>query len=305
MPDKSIINNLPHQETVASPFYKGLPINTTVNNPSFVSILDNTYNQLALVMARYTRTLVVRLDLHPAMNTSLYDVDMSKFCKSFSQKLSKKSFVKQEYGAHAIKSKPKLKKKAKYTSKIAYAWVRESGRNEYNEGVHWHIWVALKQDDNLQPHTQAGLVQKEIMASWEKYSGGANERNHMSAWFYLQRNSLTRSARLREQKTIAANPERPEGVLINSGVIAQRANNKNIVLGGVIDECFYALSYLAKVYSKVRTHRSKGHRLFASSNLNTKDSKIGRQKEIESNLESIHKNLSDHLAPMDIYEKYI
>jgi hypothetical protein len=235
-------------------------------------------------MARYTRTLVVRVDLHPENYTQPYSIDMSKFCKSFSRKLSKKSFTKKD----------------KYTSKIAYAWAREQGRKDYNEGVHWHLWVALKNDDNLQPNTQAELIQKEIIASWEKYSGGANERNNLSGWFYLRRNALTYEERVNEQKVIADNPDRPEGILINSKVIKKRANNKNIVLGGVIDECFYALSYLAKVYSKVRTENTKGHRLFASSNLNTKDSKLGRQAEIEANLANIHKQLSSRLSPIPV-----
>ena len=92
-------------------------------------------------------------------------------------------------------------------------------------------------------------------------------------------------------------------MLISSKVINTRKNNTGKVLGGVIDECFYALSYLAKVFTKVP--KVKNQRLFASSNLNTKDNRSGRQAEIEANLKEIHKNLSIKLSPMPVKQSGI
>jgi hypothetical protein len=257
----TIINNVLHQKTTTESYIKGLPINTTDENPAFPSILESTYNQLSLIIARYSSVTIVRLELHPA-NIDSINVDIPEFCRSFSRKLSTKS----------------LSEKKGYDSKIAYGWVREIGRGDHNNGIHWHIWVALKKPRDLKPFTHAERVQDEILNSWEKYAGGPNSRNHRTCFFLIQRSKLTYDLRLRQQQAIADNPLNPKGVLIRSGVIKTRKNNRDKVLGGVIDECFYALSYLAKVFSKVP--KVKNQRLFASSNLNTKDSKPDKQAEI-------------------------
>jgi hypothetical protein len=231
-------------------------------------------------MARYHRVIVVRLDLHPTDNDDFKDVvvDMKRFCKSFKKKLS------------SLKTK------------VAYCWTKEVGREKYNSGIHWHIWVAVKRDNNLLPGSYAEWVQNVIIKSWERYAYGSNKRNNKAAWFYLERNNITYDVRLSEQQAIADNPLKPKGVLINSGIITTRKNKRdnNMALGGVIDECFYALSYLAKVFSKKRTGEMRGQRLFASSNLNTTDNKKGRQKSIEATLEEIHKHLSIKLSPMPV-----
>jgi len=280
----TITNNLLHQETTIEAYHKGLPVNTTDENPLFTSILVKIYNQITLVMARYPSVTIVRLDLHPA---NIINVDMPEFCRSFSRKLSKKS----------------LSEKKGYNSKVAYGWVREIGRKDHNDGIHWHIWVALKKPRDLKPATHAKRVQGEILNSWEKYAGGQNSRNHRTCFFIIYRSKLAYDLRLSEQQAIADNPVDPKGVLISSKIINTRKNNRGEVLGGVIDECFYALSYLAKVFSKVP--KVKNQRLFASSNLNTKDNRSGRQAEIEANLKEIHKNLSIKLSPMPVKQSGI
>ena len=277
----TIINNVFHQETTTERYFKNLPINTTDENAAFTAILEKTYNQLLLIIARHPRVIIVRLELHPA-NIDRIDVDIPEFCRSFSRKLSTKS----------------LGKKKGYNSKIAYGWVRETGRGNHNNGIHWHIWVALKKPRDLKPFTHAERVQDEILNSWEKYAGGPNSRNHRTCFFLIQRSKLTYDLRLRQQQAIADNPLNPKDVLISSGIIKTRRNSRDKVVGGVIDECFYALSYLAKVFSKVP--KVKGQRLFASSNLNTKDNKKGRQEIIEATLEEIHKHLSIKLSPMPV-----
>ena len=83
-----------------------------------------------------------------------------------------------------------------------------------------------------------------------------------------------------------------------------RSNNQGIALGGVIDECFYAISYLAKVYTKTKTEQDKGKRFTASSNLNTSSKRKNRTEEIESNVEKIRRNLnSTPLQPKAITGK--
>lgn len=273
-------SNLKHLTLFTNSYYKGLPVNSTEDTPCYKEILDKQYREITLLLARYTRVVVVRLDLHPASTKDPSAIEITKFCRSFKEKFKKK------YGNNA---------------KTAYLWVREQGRKQYNEGIHWHLWVALKSADNTQPHTQAVQMQEIILNSWEKQAGGKAKRNHMTSWFYLQRNKLSPASRYKEQQAIVESPDRPEGFLFDGKHILTRGGeNKGVVLGGVIDECFYALSYVGKVYSKVRTPKFKDAKIFSSSNLNTKDSRDGRQEEIEGNLLKIDKWLSTCLEPMPI-----
>jgi hypothetical protein len=290
-----ITNNLKHQETVSDDYYSGLPINVTPENPAFKAILDNLYRELTLIISRYSRVVVVRLDLHPSGKIEPNNIDISEFRRSFTRKLASKSLAYTPRGSIPHK----------YTSKVAYSWVRESGRNDYNDGVHWHLFVAIKLNKDMRPHTQAKLMQDEILASWETSAGGKSDRNNRSSWFFLERNKMTKEARLQQQAEIAKNPDRPEDVLLKATPILTRKNNKDIVLGGVIDETFYAISYLAKVYSKVRTHKSKDANMFGHSNIKTKDSKEGREDEIQSELNKLKLNLEIKIPPVSLEPKVI
>jgi len=280
-------------------YYLGLP----VNPPVYTEILDHIYRELSSITARYTRTIVVRLDLHPSDNLNPHSIDMTKFCKSFTRKLGNKSLLKKAWNDEFSK-RPDLKERAKYTSKVAYCWVMEKGRNSYNKGIHWHLYVAVKNDDYIQPKKHAELIQNEILSSWETVAGKAL-RTHKSAWFYLERNKLTKNERLKQQQEIIKNPIRPEGVLISSEVILSRSNNKGISLGGVIDEAFYALTYLAKVNSKDRTLQTKGSRFYASSNIGIKaKDNEKRDIEIQNSFNEIEFNLRQKLDPIPVNEQY-
>jgi hypothetical protein len=291
-----ITNNIKHNSTSTDQYFHGLPVNTTPDTPVYPNILDKTYRELTLLTARYTRVVLIRLDLIPPEKRNPYDIDISRFCRSFKKQLEGKSFVKDAWRTSKVEGSH-LADKAKFKSKIAYGWTMEYGRETYNEGIHWHFWVALKNDDNLQPDIQAKHTQDHLIKIWEKITGGESERSHKSSWFYIERNQLTKTARLKQQEKIANGGK---GVIIACGPLATRSNNKNKALGGVIDECFYTLSYLAKVYSKVRTPSSKGCRISGSSNLNTSDKRSGRQEEIEKNLDKIRSHLSKKLKPIDL-----
>jgi hypothetical protein len=270
-----IKNNLPHLKTTTEQHFRGLPVNVTGETPIFISIIEKIYRELSLIMARYTKVVVVRLDLGASKGINPLQIDMSVFCRSFTRLLS-----------------------AKYTSKVAYSWVREQGRKDYDSGMHFHLYVAVKIDENTREKTQATGMQKIILSSWAKQAG-ANSRCHRAAWFYLERNNFTFQQRVKEQLLIT---EGGQGVLIRLKPLVKRHNNKNIALGGVIDECFYAISYIAKVYSKVRTPGTKGMRVTGSSSLNTKDKRSGRQVAIEKNLKWIDQQLNEKIDPIPILE---
>lgn len=284
MSGKRIVNNIAHQKVTSNTHFKGLPVMISDEGQAYTEILNKFYRELTLISARYSRVLLVRVDLHPASAGGLHphDIDVPAFRKSIVRKLERK-----------------------YKSKVAFGWVIESGRNPYNDGWHWHWWFAVKCDVDYQAHKQQRIMFKEIISTWQEKAGGSCERNNMAGWFYLRRQDFDLEGRLRDQGQIANGTRGEDDIYCNREVIHSRALNKNLVLGGVIDECFYALSYMAKVYSKVRTEHTKGDRIFGSSNLGTKDGKAGRSEVIEGELAKIHKWLQEPLEPMNISQEHI
>lgn len=274
----TLTNNLPHQETNTDSHYKGLPIMTTPNTPIYSSILEKSYRELAKICARYSRVILVRADLHPASKGGLHysDIDIKSFRKTITRKLEKA-----------------------YQSKVAYCWVREQGKNEYNAGAHWHWWIAVKCNPKQRPHTQSSEIQRSIIQTWQEKVRGECQRNNMAGWFYLDRQSFSPEKRVNDQKQIAQGSALDTNdVYINREIIRSRAINKELVMGGVIDECFYSISYLAKMYTKVRTPSTSNKPVFATSNLKTLDPRDGRQEEIEKYLAMIYKHWSHKLAPV-------
>lgn len=270
----AIVRNLKHLKGSSELYYFGLPVNASEDNPVYISIIENSYRELTKLIARYTRTVIIRLDLIPGDDINPSEIDINKFCRSFKRKLE-----------------------TKYKSEVAYQWVKEYGRKDYNEGIHWHFWVGVKNADDSWPYTQSKDMQNIILESWEKRAGGSSERNQKTGWFYLQRNELTIDARLHQQKLIS---EGGKGLLINMSKLHSRTNNRDVALGGVIDECFYALSYLAKVYSKVRTPRSKDLKTYSQSNISTRSLSSFRKARVEKELKIIHEHLSQELKPIPI-----
>lgn len=253
-------------------------------HPTYLKVLDNSYRELSLLCARYSRVVVVRVDLHPAASGGLApaEINIPSFRKSIARKLE-----------------------SKYKSKVAFCWTREVGRNDYNDGWHWHWWFAVKCSENMQPYTQSERMSWDIIEVWQEKAGGFCERNNMAGWFYLKRDSFSLERRLTEQKQIANGSKKDENdVFINRNAMLARKINKGMVLGGVIDEAFYALSYLAKVFSKVRTEASKGKPTFASSNLKLSypTDKKGREEEITSNLKDINEWLKEPVEPIPFSE---
>lgn len=263
--------NLKYQQITQSSHYKGLPINASETNPSYISIIEKTYRELTKLIAGYYRVVIVRVDLHPAEFCNPLLISMTDFCRSFQRKLENK-----------------------YKGKVVYQWVQEQGRKIHNKGMHWHLWVGVRNHPDHREKRQAREMSKLILDSWNNFAGGLSKRNHISGWFFLERDKLTREKRLHQQELICGGGQ---GVLINMNHIRNREKNKNISVGGVIDECFYSLSYLAKVYSKVRTPNTQGRRLNASTNIRYFDKADQRKNQISTNLEKIDCWMKDKLSP--------
>lgn len=252
---------------------------------------NEAYRELSLICARYSRVIVVRVDLHPSPDgIHPHTIDTTRFRKSIVRKLNRK-----------------------FRSKVAYQWVNEFGKKEYNEGSHWHWWFAIRSDDSMQPHTQAKEMGDLIISTWKEKVGGPCERNNKAGWFYLRRQDFTMEKRLSDQNQIANGTRMDKNdVFFPRSIISKRTIHNNSVVGGVVDECFFALSYMAKVNSKKRPVEASGRPLFKASKLNTKDKRNDRQQEIESNLEIINTNLKTALEPVPLsdeniaaYNKYI
>lgn len=267
---------LRHLQNLTDEYFLGLPINASEENQVYKEVITKTYQELTKLIARYTRTIIIRMDLIPE-NNNPHEIDMTRFCRSFTRMLN-----------------------TKYDTQVVYQWVREYGTQQYNQGLHWHLWVGVKNTNKAQPHTQAKNIQELIGDKWAEMAGRSPRTRH-SGWFYIQRKKLSLQARMEEQKLIS---EGGKDIMINMEILATRINNRGIALGGVIDECFYALSYLAKVKTKVRTLESKNKKVSGASNISTNHIKRpSRKLVVESQLVKVRKQLEQKIQPISINDK--
>ena len=274
-----ITNNIAHLETTTDSHYLGLPIMCSDSNECYVNILNKGYRELTRLQARYSRIVLVRLDVKIGKGTYAGNVEISKFRKSFVRKLERR-----------------------YKTKVAYQWVREYGKSEDKNPTHWHWWVAVNASDKEKPDTQAEHITLIINEAWIEHTRNRNSYVQMSGYFFLARKYYSPTGRRLQQDIIANGPSKEKGeVLINRSIIAAREDKK--VLGGVIDECFFAMSYLAKVYTKTRTKNTKWKPIFGNSNLNMEDPRSGRQQEIEKNLSQILISLQEPLEAIPMVYK--
>ena len=281
-----IESNLPHLTASTLNHYKGLPVQTTEHNPYFLEIVANTYRELTTICARYNKVIVFRVDLFtPTVRTRDGAFKPLKHASDINIKNFRKSAIREL--------------ERKYKSKVAYQWVREYKKSEDGEDRwHWHWWFAVKCSKDKRPHTQAKEAQDIVINVWDKKIGESPD-NNASSWFYLERKDFSPSQRMEQQKQIACgSTEDANDVWINRNAILGRRINKGMVMGGVVDECFYTLTYLAKVVSKVRSNSTKSQHISRSSQQKTDDQRRGRQEEIERNLADIHTSLAEELQPI-------
>jgi hypothetical protein len=268
---KLVGNDVINQPTSEDHYYLGLPVQTFQGNPLYIEIVKKTYRELTRLCARYTRVVLVRVDLHFPIQNDSSEPKLTPFTKAISRIFQRK-----------------------YGTKVAYLWTREYGTKSRNKGRHYHVWFACKNHDNTQAHTQANWMQIQILDKWIELHGEA-KNNQKSAYYFLRRPDFTPTARTREQLLVASGDttiQMPIGSLYN------RKSNKGLILGGVIDECFYAISYLAKQYSKNRIAGDEDKPIFANSNVGLNDTRKGRAEEIENNLQYIEEWLSTQMTPM-------
>jgi len=275
-----ITNNITHQKITTNSTFHGLPIMCAVKNPCYVEIINKTYRELTLLSARYNRIIVVRLDFKLSDFAYASKVNISQFRRSFVRKMEKK-----------------------YNSKIGFQWVREFGKSDKTNPTHWHWWVAMKACKKNKPAIHAQRIHTAALEAWVTHTDSIHSKVNNAGYFSINRKDLSVEGRKLQQLIIANGPsENQSDVLTDRKVIANRALS-NVVVGGVFDECFYALSYMAKLYTKTSTKNTKGKPIFANSNLNTNDKKSGRKEVIERNLSKIHEWLKVPLDTMPLTYK--
>lgn len=275
-----IVNNIAHQVMIEDSKFHGLPIMCSAKSPCYVEIIEKAYRELTLLSARYGEILVVRLDFKLSDYGYASKVDISKFRKSFIRKLE-----------------------TRFGSKVGYQWIREYGKSNTRNPTHWHWWVAVKASKVNKPNVQSKKILIMARDAWVIHTGTDKSRVNKAGYFFLARKCFSLEGRKLQQSIIANGPSENESdVLINRKVIATRETS-NIVLGGALDECFFTLSYMAKVFTKTSTPNTKGKRVFSNSKLNTKDRRAGRQETIEENLSQIHEWLEEPLDTMPLTYK--
>lgn len=250
-------------DVLCADYLFGLPINSTESSPLLHTPLQATYKQLSILLALYSRCVVIRVDAHPIR-------DGEPLGHGENPSLLFSAFVKNTTAQI----------RRRFATQVAFQWVREVGTFDYNLGPHWHFWLGCKKDNSLQAITQAQELQHIFSDAWPRYFTGG--RCHYAGWFYLERNKLCAEQRLKQQSEMidALVAGKARCNLPLSGIRERHGNLR--VVGGLIDECFFALSYLSKARSKQRLWPHE--KLWNSSRLKVPPERIEHLHEVQTHL---------------------
>ena len=233
------------QKIIHQTTYKDLPINPMTDG-LIEGALDKLHHQVHAMLSHHSKVLVVRLDLSRPTNP---DFKISSFISDIKRRLENK-----------------------YKSKSAYFMAREVGATK-SKGEHYHLALMLKKHHRKQPATQCAevfeLVEALYKSKADPVTNSTTEAVDNSGFFLLETSKLDPDSRDKQRVQIQRQVDADNGY---SGLVVkkirERKKNAFVALGGVLDECFYALSYLCKVDQKTRLQSRK--RSYSYSNLKPK-----------------------------------
>ncbi|MCQ8849812.1 hypothetical protein NQT74_14590 [Alteromonas stellipolaris] len=261
-----------------------------------------SYDLYGIDVKKFHKDLVERLNKVTIDN-------FNTMVSSFTGKRTLK-FV-EEFTANSVNDNVSRTRKV-FTS-AEYIWARELGYSEYNSGVHYHgaffcnklqgrsanqlhkvfriiafDCIRLQLQANLKKCREGGNKHIQITAALENLTPFKNSEEipetpyvDVEGYFELHRNGLSlEKAKVQKsliQKEVNRNGQYPR---LRVDQIVDRKHNKGKVIGGDLEECIYAISYLSKVASKTLDDFPSGTRRFNSS-------KFTKLKKTDSDYERI------------------
>jgi hypothetical protein len=269
--------------------YRGFPIQLGKDGGlSVIEILDSIITLLKWSLSRHNKVMVLR-----------YDVFLA---------------------GHQI-AKPKLfnevirRVRTKYSPNSKIFYVTERGKNPYNEGIHYHAVITVPLQDGaiitrvgrdirevsnlyLRKHLHLGddylfPSDEEIILRGESQNPIDIPYTAYRGYFQLDRRHLTPTESEKQRISIKNAVDNGAGYrYLNASNIRKRSYNKSKVLGGVLVECIYSLSYLAKL--KTKESLPKGERAYSNPRYEKGENKAGatRLREIEKHSTEVDKYFS-------------
>jgi hypothetical protein len=205
--------------------------------------------------------------------------------------------------------------RTKYSPNSKIFYVTERGKNPYNEGIHYHAVITvplqggatitrvgrdIREVSNLYLRKHLHLGDDYLFPSDEEIILRGESQNPIDipytayrGYFQLDRRYLTPAESEKQGIYIKNAVDNHTGYrYLNASNIRERNYNKSKVLGGVLVECIYSLSYLAKL--KTKENLPKGERAYSNPRYEKGENKAGaaRLREIEKHAAEVDKYFS-------------
>ena len=248
-------------------------------------ILDNIFRVLKWVLSRHNEVTVLRYDFYPADS----EVTISEFHNSLTKKLKKlrrvndetKSTLNEKLG-HAIFKDLKyfwVREKGTHEAgggihyhcfavfrtpdRMTQQQINNSFRESAAKTLKDLIHTKLKKEDFTNSKKRKKLLESylEQITSFQS-SNGKNKSNcpyvSIPGYFWLKRDMLANDKSKSQKESMLnaiaklndkSEPNKGDRYL-RLDAIAKRTHSKGEPIGGVLQECIYALSYLAKTITK-------------------------------------------------------
>jgi hypothetical protein len=243
--------------------YKGFNIQQGENGKSITKIMNGLLFFLKWMLSRHNKVAIFRLDVFPA-DTNL---DISRFNQSFLGCLRRGL----KYSNNVDGTQAPIELSWKRTKLF---WIRERGTSKYNKGIHYHLVLAIPISGDVQlnkigfiikdranHYLRAGLDLPEnyTFPSEDETNIDYDKKPHCSyrGFFGLDRRYIKKHQSDQQKQEIEQALSKDSGYrYLDVSAIKKRTHNNKQVLGGVLVECIYALSYLAKLKTKDNLDRS-------------------------------------------------
>ena len=271
--------------------YKGFKLQTSEETQDNVErgnhevpILEDIFKVIKFVCARHNEVTVIRFDYYPADS----GIDITKVLQPTVRRLKLERW-------HEGKRITKRNEGNSIYKDLQYLWVREKGNHKLGKGIHYHCFIAFRKVDRMtikQLYDNFRYVVHKTLPSNDESNVDTSKKKVVNPYvgikgfFVLERKGFTIEAQEEQCKDIERLISEGKGCnYLNIKAIKTRKDNQ-YPIGGYLDECIYALSYLSKVVTK--EHLPIGQRKYSKSTLKDGNNLAShREKQIKENADKI------------------